>query len=149
MHLKDEVELLRRVPLFSHVAPGKLKLLAFTSDRVSYKPDQQIFHQGDLSDAAYVILTGKADILVDTVNGPIKIAEAKCGGIIGEIGILCDISRTASVKTTTPLEALRISKETFLKMLSDYPEMTIEIMRVLATRLSQTTAELTEERSRH
>lgn len=149
MLLKDEVEMLRRIPLFAGVAPAKLKLLAFTSDRVSYKANQCLFRQGDIADAAYVILSGNADILVDTPNGSIKIAEAQHDSIVGEIGILCDVSRTATVTASTSLEALRISKDHFLKILTDYPEMAIEIMRVLASRLSQTTAELTQERSRH
>ena len=47
------------------------------------------------------------------------------------------------------VEALRIRKDHFLRLLAEYPEMTVEIMRVLADRLSHTTAELTEERSKH
>lgn len=149
MLLKDEVEMLRRIPLFSGVAPAKLKLLAFTSDRVSYRADQALFRQGDMGDAAYVIMSGTAEVSVDTPNGQIKVAEVEHDSIVGEIAILCDVLRTATVTASTPLEALRISKEHFLKLLSDYPEMTIEIMRVLASRLSHTTAELSEERSKH
>ena len=86
MLLKDEVGMLRRVPLFSGVEPAKLKLLAFTSDRVSYSEGQILFNQGDEGDAAYVIL-------------------------------------------------------------KEFPEMTIEIVRVLADRLSHTTAELADARN--
>jgi CRP-like cAMP-binding protein len=53
------------------------------------------------------------------------------------------------VRAATPLETLRISKEHFTKILSDYPEMAVTIMRELAKRLGQTTAELTLERSRN
>ncbi|TIR56227.1 MAG: Crp/Fnr family transcriptional regulator, partial [Mesorhizobium sp.] len=56
MLLKDEVGMLQRVPLFSGIEPTKLKLLAFTSDRVSYSAGQILFRQGDEGDAAYVIL---------------------------------------------------------------------------------------------
>ncbi len=98
MLLKDEVEMLRRVPLFSGVAPAKLKLLAFTSDRVSYKAGQTLFRQGDPADAAYVILTGAADILSDSPSGEIKVAEIEHDSIVGEIAILCDVSRTATVQ---------------------------------------------------
>ncbi len=148
MLLKDEVEMLRRVPIFARIAPAKLKLLAFTSDRVSYKAGQTLFHQGDLGDAAYVVLSGTADILVDTPTGQIKIADVDVNSIVGEIAILCDVSRTATVKATSRLEALKISKEHFLKLLSDFPEMAVEIMRVLADRLNHTTSELTAARSR-
>lgn len=148
MLLKDEVQMLRRVPLFAGVEPTKLKLLAFTSDRVSYAAGEILFRQGDRGDAAYVILTGKADILVEAPGGQIKVAQVEDNSIVGEIAILCDVSRTATVKAATDLEALRISKEHFLKLLTDFPEMTIEIMRELASRLSRTTMELTEARAR-
>ena len=149
MLLKDEVGMLRQVPLFSGVAPAKLKLLAFTSDRVTYAPGQMLFKQGDVGDAAYVVLSGKAEVLVDAASGQIKVAELEPNSIVGEIAILCNVSRTATVRATTAVEALRIRKDHFLRLLGEYPEMTVEIMRVLADRLSHTTAELTEERSKH
>jgi CRP-like cAMP-binding protein len=149
MLLKDEVGMLRRVPLFSGVEPAKLKLLAFTSDRVSYTSGQTLFSQGDEGDAAYVILTGTADILVNSDSGLIKVAEVEPNSIIGEIAILCNVSRTATVKATDKLEALRIRKDHFLRLLRENPEMTIEIVKVLADRLSATTAELSEARSRN
>ena len=145
--LKDEVQTLRQVPLFAGVAPAKLKLLAFASDRVSYRPGETLFHQGDPGDAAYVILQGKADILAETGDSPIKIAELSDNAIVGEIAILCDTARTATVKAAAPLEALCIRKDDFLKLLADYPDMMFEILRALAQRLTRTTSELTEARA--
>jgi CRP-like cAMP-binding protein len=147
MQLKDEVELLRRIPLFAGIAPAKLKLLAFTSERVRFRAGQTLFRQGDPGDAAYVLLTGNADILVDTPSGEIKVAEAEPNAIVGEIAILCDVSRTATVRSISDLETLRIKKDQFLRFLAEFPEMAVEIMRVLAQRLSKTTAELSEARS--
>ncbi len=140
--------MLRRVPLFSGVEPAKLKLLAFTSDRVGYRAGEILFRQGDSGDAAYVVLTGRAEILVDSPSGQIKVAEVENNAIVGEIAILCDVSRTATVRAVTSIEALRIRKEHFIKLLTDFPEITIEVMRVLADRLSHTTSELTAARSR-
>jgi CRP-like cAMP-binding protein len=145
--LKDEVQTLRQVPLFAGVAPAKLKLLAFASDRVSYRPGETLFHQGDPGDAAYVILEGRADILAEASGGQIKIAELADNAIVGEIAILCDVSRTATVKASGPLEALRIRKDVFLNLLADYPDMMFEILRSLAQRLTRTTSELTEARA--
>jgi len=148
MLLKEEVQMLRQVPLFARVQPARLKLLAFTSDRVSYAAGEVLFHQGDRGDAAYVILAGKADILTESASGMIKVAEVERNAIVGEIAILCDVTRTATVRALQPVDALRIGKEQFLKLLSDFPEITIEVMRVLALRLSQTTTELTVARSK-
>jgi CRP-like cAMP-binding protein len=146
--LNDEVKMLKQVPLFAGVSPAKLKLLAFTSERVLYREGETLFLQGDPGDAAFVILSGRADVLVEGPKGPIRVAELEENAIVGEIAILCDVARTATVKAVTQVEALRISKENFFKLLTDFPEMTIEVVRVLADRLSQTTAELTEVRSR-
>lgn len=148
MLLKDEVQMLRQVPLFAGVDPGKLKLLAFTSQRVSFEEGEVLFHQGDPGDAAYVILAGSADILAGSDNGMIKVAEVTKNAIVGEIAILCDGTRTATVRAQNGLEALRIGKEQFLKLMSDNPAITIEVMRVLAGRLSATTSELTIARSK-
>jgi CRP-like cAMP-binding protein len=145
--LKDEVQTLRQIPLFAGVAPAKLKLLAFASDRVSYRTGETLFRQGDPGDAAYVILEGRADILAEADTGQIKIAELADNAIVGEIAILCDVSRTATVRAAAPLEALRIRKDDFLKLLADYPDMMFEILRSLAQRLTRTTSELTEARA--
>jgi CRP-like cAMP-binding protein len=147
MVLKDEVERLRLVPLFSNVAPGKLKLLAFTSRRLSFKAGHTLFHQGDPGDAAYVVLSGSADVLVDSDSGEIKVASVGPNSIIGEIAILCDVNRTATVRANSPLEVLRIDKDQFLELLAEFPEMALEVVRVLADRLGQTTEELTRARS--
>ena len=148
MLLNDEVRMLQQVPLFSGVSPAKLKLLAFTSDRVSYRADEILFLQGDEGNEAFVILNGRADILVDSPKGPIKVAEVGENSIVGEIAILCDVARTATVRAHTQLEALRISKDNFFKLMSDFPDMTLQVVRVLADRLHHTTAELIAARAR-
>ncbi|MFV2092302.1 MAG: cyclic nucleotide-binding domain-containing protein [Hyphomicrobiales bacterium] len=146
MKLEDEVELLRRIPLFAKIDPARLKLLAFTSDRVTFDAEQDMFHQGDMGDAAYLVLEGTADILVDTPAGAIKVASVGKNALVGEIAILCDVPRNATVKPKTKLEALKITKEHFLQLITDFPEMAIEIMRVLAARISATNEELTAAR---
>lgn len=142
MVLMDEVQSLRSLPFFASADPSKLKLLAFTSDRVKFAPGQELFHEGDEGDAAYVILSGSADVMVDTPHGMVKIADAGKNSIVGEIAILCDGYRTATVKAATPLDTLRIRKEHFLKMMSDCPGMMFGVLRVLAMRLMTTTSEL-------
>ena len=82
-----------------------------------------------------------------SATGKVILAELEDNAIVGEIAILCDVSRTATVRAAGPLEALRIRKDDFLKLLADYPDMMFEILRSLAQRLTRTTAELTEARA--
>ncbi len=142
MSIDQEVEILRRIPIFSQIDGAKLKLMAFASERLTYKAGQTLFKQGEMGDAAYIVLKGAADILVDTPDGPLRVAQLSEHEIIGEIAILCDIPRTASVQAATELTALKITKELFFRMVMDFPEMGVEVMRVLAHRLEQTTNQL-------
>jgi len=142
--LNEEVELLRNIPLFSNIEPSKLKLLAFTSERVAYDPGQELFHQGDDGDAAYIIIGGEADIIIETANGPFTVATFKRNDIVGEIAILCDVPRTATVLVKEKLETLVISKELFYRLIMEFPQIAVEIMRELAQRLERMNTQLRE-----
>lgn len=144
MSLTEEVELLRNIPLFAKIEPAKLKLLAFTSERLSFDSGQELFSQGDDGDAAYIVISGSADVVVSTEAGPLTVATLGRNDIVGEIAILCDVPRTATVRATEPLEALRISKDLFFRLIKEFPEIAIQIMRELAERLDRTTAQLRE-----
>jgi CRP/FNR family transcriptional regulator, cyclic AMP receptor protein len=148
MSINDDVELLRRIPMFAKVEPAKLKLLAFTSERVTYSEGQDLFRQGDNSDAAYIIVEGTADVIVNSPKGPLTVAKLDKNEFIGDIGILCDVPRTATVRAATQLTTLKITKELFFRMVTDFPTMGVEVMRVLAHRLELTTAQLAEAKSR-
>ena len=148
MGINDDVELLRRIPMFAKVEPAKLKLLAFTSERITYEAGQELVRQGDMADAAYVILDGSTQVIVDTPRGPLVVAELKQNDLIGEIAILCDMPRTATVKAVTRVTTLKITKDLFFQMVIDFPAMGVEVMRELAHRLEKTTADLREARSR-
>lgn len=139
MSLAEEVELLKKIPLFANIETSKLKLLAFTSERVSFNAGEALFHQGEMGDSAYIIVDGSADVVVDTPSGPLTVARVTKNDFVGEIAILCDVPRTATVKATTDLVTLCISKDLFFRMVTEFPQMAVEIMRVLAQRLEKTT----------
>lgn len=144
MSIDQEVEILRRIPIFAKIDPAKLKLMAFASERVTFKPGQTLFQQGERGEAAFIVLDGTADVLINAPNGPLRVASLSENEIIGEIAILCDIPRTATVQATTELTTLKITADLFFRMIMDFPEMGVEVMRVLAHRLEQTTAQLRE-----
>jgi CRP-like cAMP-binding protein len=142
MTIDQEVELLRNIPLFAKVDPAKLKLLAFASERAVFAPGETLFHQGDPGDAAYIIMEGEAEVLINGPSGPITVATIGKNDFVGEIAILCDVPRTATIRSRTALITLRITKDLFLRMLMDFPAIAIEVTRVLAQRLEHTTERL-------
>lgn len=146
MSLAEDVEALRRIPLFANIDIAKLKLLAFTSERVTFPAGAVLFRQDEVADAAYVVLDGVAEVQVETGDGPVTVAVVERNGVVGEIAILCDVPRTATVRARTDLMALRIGKEQFFRLVAEFPQMAVGIMRELAQRLEKTTRDLSEAR---
>jgi len=144
MSMKEEVEILRNIPLFSKLEPAKLKLLAFTSERLTFDEGQVLFQQGDPGDAAYIVLEGAADVLIETGKGPVKVANLGRNAVVGEIAILCDVPRTATVVAQQKTVTLKINKDTFFRLVNEFPLMAVEIMRELARRLEKTNEQLRE-----
>jgi CRP/FNR family cyclic AMP-dependent transcriptional regulator len=150
MSLDQEVDILRRIPLFANIDPAKLKLLAFASQRLTYKPGQALFRQGDAGDAAYILIDGGAEVVIEKGAGDeLVVAQLDRNQIVGEIAILCDVPRTATIRAKGQLTTLRITKEVFLRLMRDFPDIGMEVMRTLAHRLEQTTQQLTAARAKH
>ncbi|MEE8202410.1 MAG: Crp/Fnr family transcriptional regulator [Alphaproteobacteria bacterium] len=144
MSLQEDVERLRKIPLFAKIEPSKLKLLAFTSQRLTFNSGEHLCRQGEPGDSAYIIIDGTADVVVETPRGPMIVATVGKNDFVGEIAILCDVPRTATVTAKTKLTTMRIDKELFFQLVCQFPQMSVEIMRELARRLDVTTRQLQE-----
>lgn len=142
MSISEEVELLRQIPLFSKIDQTKLKLLAFTSERITFSKGDTVCRQGEIGQSAHIILSGDAAVVISTDQGDIEVAKLGKGDVVGEIAILCDVPRTATVRAEEELVTLEISKEPFFKLLNEFPTIAVEILRELAKRLERTNAQL-------
>lgn len=142
MSILTEVELLRRIPLFASIDTSRLKLLAFTSERLAFDAGAVLFREGDRGDSAFLILKGSVDVAVSSPSGPVVVATLEQNTIVGEMALLCEMPRTATVTAKEPLDTLRIKKDLFFQLLRDLPQMTLEIMRELAVRLHNANKEV-------
>ncbi|WP_374272892.1 cyclic nucleotide-binding domain-containing protein [Paenirhodobacter enshiensis] len=142
MSLNDEVCILRQVPLLAGADILGLKRLAFASKRLHFEAGEVIFHQGDPGDCAYLLLNGYVDVLVDGPAGPVRVAEIPERSIIGEIAVLCEGTRTATVRAAVGLDALRIARDDLLRLLQQDSAVTLSMLRMMAERLSATTDDL-------
>ena len=147
MSLEQEVELIRQFPIFSKIQPAMQKLLCFSAERLAYDVGQVMFNAGDPGDAAYIIIEGTVEISVPTPTGPIIVNTLSKNEILGEIAIFGEVPRTATAKAQTRLETLKISKELFIKVIRENPDAAIELIKILAARLANTTSQLTRTRS--
>ncbi len=132
----EELRALRAVPIFADLDSAHLKLIAFTSERITFAAGDILFRQGDEPDAAYVILSGEADVLAETGGGPaLRMSGVGRNAIIGEMGIVTGDPRSATLVATTPVEALKLRKEIFLALLTEVPAVALSVTRLMARRL--------------
>ena len=145
MSLREELEVIKRIPLFSKVDPARLKLLAFASDRLTFADGQFLFRTGDQCDGAYVLLAGEAEVLAGQADA--LVAKLGRNDLVGEIGMICNKPRTASVRALGTVTALKIPTDVFMPMLTEFPEMALEVTIELAHRLDRTTQQLVERKT--
>ncbi len=138
MALNEEVDILRNVPFFSDLDSGKLKLIALSCDLVNYDKGSILFREGDKGDSAYILLEGSADVLIKGRGDEEHVvATLERNALIGEIALLCDVPRTATIRASEDLKVLHLSKDNFLELLTDFSSIAIGIARELADRLQK------------
>ncbi|MGA8261319.1 MAG: cyclic nucleotide-binding domain-containing protein [Arenicellales bacterium] len=142
MDLNSRLDLLARIPLFSEISAPHRELLASSSKVLTFESGEILFHQGDVGDTVYLIVDGEAEVVTEGPGGEIAIATIGRYQFIGEVAILIDVPRTATVVAVADLAALVMPRDIFYRMVTDYPEIAIEVMRELARRLLKTTAQV-------
>jgi CRP/FNR family cyclic AMP-dependent transcriptional regulator len=137
MALLKEAETLGKVRLFAKLEPSKLKLLAFTSQLMTYEDGEVLFHEGDPADAAFVIMHGEVEILADTHSGTVVVGKLGKDQLFGELALFNNATRSATLRAKGQLEALRIGDEMFLKLVTENPGVALEVMRQLSDKLAR------------
>ncbi|UCE31811.1 MAG: cyclic nucleotide-binding domain-containing protein [Burkholderiales bacterium] len=127
---------LKRVPLFSSLSDPQLDALAAASVRRSFPKGRIICNEGEPSQSLYILLAGRAKIQRSDAEGKeVILAVIGSGEFFGEMSLIDDEPRSASVITIEPCEFMAIQKETFKSMLVQNNELAMAIMRGLVRRL--------------
>lgn len=103
---------LKKLKCFSHLEPDELAQLAEAGSWVTFPPGTSVVKRSEPGDAFYAIETGKAEV----IRGSKTVASLGAGDYFGEISLLLNVPRTATVRTTTPLQAFRVNKEDFTRL---------------------------------
>lgn len=145
MDVFQEAEQLRQVPMFCKLEPSKLKLLAFTSEALTFSDGEALFHVNEPSDCAYVIMNGEVEILAETDGGEqIVVITRGANELIGEMAILNNAPRSATLRAKGQVKALRISNDSFLKLLTENAEVALDVMRQLSEKLARSHEQVEE-----
>ncbi len=129
---------LKAVPLFASFPEDQLRVLATTVMRKSAPRSNTIMAGGDPTDSLYIVLSGRLKVMMSDSDGKeVILSILGPGEFFGEMGLIDEEPRSASVVTIEPCELLQLAKRDFNKCLAENFEMAMAVMRGLVRRLRE------------
>ena len=129
---------LKAVPLFTTISEEQLRMLTTMVTRRSASRNTTIMSSGDATDSLYIVLSGRLKVMMSDSEGKeVILAILGPGEFFGEMGLIDDEPRSASVVTIEACELLAIAKRDFKKCLLENNEMAMAVMRGLVRRLRE------------
>lgn len=126
-----KVELLKSVPLFSECSRKHLNEIAGIADEIDLRDGKELTQEGRPGREFFVLVDGTADVK----KGSRRVNRLGPGDFFGEIALVRQTPRTATVVATSPIRALVITERSFRSLLEHQPEIQGKVMSALAARL--------------
>src|SRR5437588_2640860 len=141
--VEGKTEILRRIPLFQHMTYKELLAILGTARGRQFQKGQTIIREGEVGDELFVLFRGK----VQVIKGEMAIATLKAGAHVGEMGLVDQAPRSASVIALEETSAVSIDRDSLLKLMRRDPVLSVKLLwsfvQVLSERLRNTNEALT------
>ena len=122
---------LRGVPLFSGMTDRALDAISELVSQRTFETDHELVREGEPGDSFLIIRAGSAIVIKDDR----QLGELGPGDFLGEISLIDGGPRTATVRATTPIDALLIGREDFAILLDRHPAVRLELLMALTARI--------------
>ncbi len=136
MTILSNLDLIRRVPLFSMLSDSQAQTIAESVTKQRYRRGESIVEGGKKANALYIILNGRAHVVATDVRGREAIlANLKQGDYVGEMSLIDNQPHSATVRAEVQTDVLVLGRTQFARILPENAAMTYAIMKVLVQRL--------------
>ena len=128
-----KVEFISRVPLFERCSKRELAAIAALADQVELPEGRMLAREGEFGQEFFVLTDGAAEVR----RGGRLLATLGAGDFFGEIALVSNVARTATVKTVSPVRALVVTSRDFWSLLDESPRIQRKILEAAGDRLAQ------------
>jgi CRP/FNR family transcriptional regulator, cyclic AMP receptor protein len=143
---EETAALLARVEVFSELEERELRDVAQVAVPRSYERGQVIFREGDSGDTCYVIRSGAVSVMREHQDGRvIALAELRAGSMFGELAMFGGETRSATVETLEPTQAVALLAGDFQRLLRSHPGIATKMLNALAERLRRANERLLQQ----
>ena len=147
--MAGNAEFLKRVSWFEDLDQKSLDAIANAAVEQTYQPGQFIMRQGDTGVGAFIIRSGKVDIIQERDGKEIKLATLGPGDVVGEMALLDEFPRSASARAVEPTTALGIQRWHFRGILESHPQLALALLPILTRRIRSAEGTLPQQAARH
>ena len=136
--MKDSPELraaIRATSAFRDLSDANLALLIEAAELETFDPDAILMVQGEPSDYAMLILEGEVTVTADSARGAIPISTLKAPSLVGELGSLAQLPRSATARARTPVTALRFGRAALVEVARATPSLLIDVIGRMGERM--------------
>lgn len=141
LSIMERILFLRRVPLFMDLQPAELKQVAAITSEVLFTDQQALAYQGETGVEMYIIISGEVRVLMaaGAQNEPQEVARRRSGDYVGEMAVISQEPRMATLIADGPVRVLCIKQKQFESILRERPEIGLAMLRTLSQRLREAT----------
>ena len=117
------IQILQKLEIFSKFTEEQLRLLAFGCQKLNFPANAELYHNNQISDGAYVILSGSVELTLNTVSGHHKTETFDAGSVLGELSMITRNRRIGTAVAKEDVEVLNISRGTLYRVIEEFPEL--------------------------
>ena len=138
MSMLSNLDLLRRVPLFSLLTVAQAEVISGAVIKRRFKRGEALVEQGQKSNALFILLTGRARVVTSDSRGrEVILATLAQGDYLGEMSIIDNEPHSATVRAEVATDVLMLGRAEFARCLTENASMSLVVMRGLVKRLRQ------------
>jgi CRP/FNR family transcriptional regulator, cyclic AMP receptor protein len=135
LHKDAKVELISRVPLFARCSKKELRMIANLADQIEWPEGKALIKEGRPGSEFFILIEGTASVS----HGGSKLRDLLAGDWAGEIALISDVPRTATVVATSPIRALVMTRGGFSQLMTDSPSIAAKVLAGLGERVAPET----------
>jgi CRP/FNR family transcriptional regulator, cyclic AMP receptor protein len=131
LHKDAKLELLKGVPLFAHCSRKELEEIGRIADELDFREGKELTREGSRGREFFVLLEGTVEVVRDGK----RVATLGKGDFFGELALISNIPRTATVTATSPIRTLVVFGRDFRRLLQEDPGIATKVLGVMAERM--------------
>lgn len=126
-----KAKVIAQVPLFAGLSKKELSQVASIADEIDFPSGKTLIREGDRGREFFILIDGTADV---TRNGKLLVTR-RDGDFFGEVALMCDAPRNATVVTTSPTQMLVITDRDFRGLIKSNPGIALKVLQAVGERL--------------